>query len=134
MAGRPRCLGCRNAFTPNYRNRTKTKHRQRFCAKPACRVASHATAQHRYRRSIREVVVDVGPRRCEAIFEGGARGLAAGSPAGSPERAAPVGESLVPTLASQIRRASAKIAAVLVAEMDDVIAAEAQRGSPSASP
>lgn len=50
MAGRPRCVHCRRAFTPDPRNRTKVENRQCVC--PDCgSVIGHRYADRRYRAS-----------------------------------------------------------------------------------
>ena len=49
MSRKPRrrkCLCCRRAFTPDYRN----QERQRYCTNPRCRHASHLASQRRWRR------------------------------------------------------------------------------------
>lgn len=51
MAGRPRCANCRKAFTPNYRNRTKTKTRQRVC-RDCGLLIGHRLAMRRYRAGL----------------------------------------------------------------------------------
>lgn len=50
MAGRPRCASCKRAFTPDFRNRTKVKARQRVC-KDCGPVVGHQKAQQRYKAS-----------------------------------------------------------------------------------
>lgn len=51
MAGRPRCAHCHKAFTPNSRNRTRTKDRQRVCG-DCGRAIGHRLAAKRYRDSL----------------------------------------------------------------------------------
>lgn len=105
MAGRPRCVNCRKAFTPNFRNRTKVNSRQRVCAECGP-VIGHRFADQRYRAS------DAAPvaqrRKTEIAVRQGATavpdvGPVAGSGSGSP----------VETLENRIRLHAAAIAAVL---------------------
>lgn len=62
MISRPRCACCRRAFSPNYRNRSKTKHLQRYCGLEACRKASLQDSQRRYRRKEPELLSKVRDR------------------------------------------------------------------------
>jgi hypothetical protein len=62
MILRPRCAYCRRAFTPNYRNRSKTEHLQRYCGLEACRKASLQDSQRRYRRKEPELLSKVRDR------------------------------------------------------------------------
>ena len=60
MAGRPRCAHCRRAFTPNYRNRTKTSGQQRVCA-DCGPLIGHRMANRRFKASLKEA--ERPPRR-----------------------------------------------------------------------
>jgi len=107
MPSRPRCGFCKKAFSPNYRNRTKVKYQQRFCARAECRAESHRVAQRRYRG---DVLSDQAPNS---------------APANAPPGAAQAGVSRpvqrlpdVTTLARQIRRKSSRIAAVITGGED----------------
>ena len=60
-----RCRCCRHWFVPNFRNRSKTKHPQKYCPKPACQAKSRIESKKLYRRAEPEDKVKVRIRVAE---------------------------------------------------------------------
>lgn len=44
------CRGCRHPFVVNFRNRSRTKHPQVYCKKPACQEKSQLVSWRTYRK------------------------------------------------------------------------------------
>lgn len=106
MTGRPRCASCKLAFTPDYRNRTKIKGRQRVCAECGS-VVGHQKSQQRYDSSPAE---PGSTRRRTAVLVRQDDGAP-----GAPVPKSEVGEtSFSGELASQIRINSTRIADLLI--------------------
>ena len=50
----PVCRGCRHPFVVDFRNRSRTKHPQVYCGKPACQEKSQLVSWRTYRKKSRE--------------------------------------------------------------------------------
>lgn len=84
MLSRPRCACCRRAFSPNYRNRSKTRHPQRYCGEAVCREASLRDSQRRYRRREPEEPLKVRQRVREHRMLKRERQVSAAPPSDAP--------------------------------------------------
>lgn len=148
MPSRPRCRSCKLAFTPDPRNRTKTKYRQQFCSEPPCQRESHVQASRRYRHEAPEDPAEVRkrvachrsrtrPAKQRPPAVDGARGTVGARRSGPKGVAASeqVAMATVPrgrlaaVVASHIRRASRTIAMRVVSSICNVIAARGKSRS-----
>jgi hypothetical protein len=62
---RRKCLCCKRAFTPDYRNR---RH-QRYCSDPRCRRVSRLASQRRWRRKPENLDLDRGEHEVHRVQE-----------------------------------------------------------------